>query len=275
MSLTISSTVRLSSGHAMPLLGLGVYRNDDCVPACIAALKHGYRHIDSARAYDNERDVGQAVRASGIPRSEIFVTSKIMTQEHGYESTLRAVDESLTRFGFDYLDLFLIHAPLSGKEPRLATWRALLDAKKAGKLRDVGVSNYGVKHLEEIRDAGLATPAVNQVELQPFCQQKPIVDYCTAHGIAVQAYCPLIRGAHDDPVLRAVAQKYGRSVAQVLVRWSLQRGFVPLPKSSQPARVVENAEVYDFEIGADDMARIDALDRGKAGAISWNPVDAE
>ncbi|KAH9946582.1 Aldo/keto reductase [Amylocystis lapponica] len=274
MSLTVSSTVRLLSGNSVPLLGLGMAKNEDCVPVVVAALKHGYRLIDCARHYENEAGVGQGVRASGIPRSDIFVTSKIMAKEHGYESTLNAVDESLGRFGFDHLDLFLIHSPLSGKELRLATWRALLDAKKAGKLRDIGVSNYGVKHLEEIREAGLETPAVNQLEVHPFCQQRQITEYCTKHGIVVQAFCPLIRGAHDNPILQDISKKNQKSVAQVLIRWSLQRGFSPLPKSSQPARVIENAELYDFELVAEDMARIDALDCGEAGAISWNPINA-
>jgi len=275
MAFTLKSSARLSSGYTMPLLGLGVFQNSDCSPACLAALKHGYRHIDSARVYGNEVDVGRAVRESGVPRSEVFVTSKIVNSEHGFESAIRAVDSSLQRFGFDYIDLFLIHDPLSGKQRRLETWRALLEAKKAGKLRTVGVSNFGVKHLEEIREAGLETPAVNQIELQPFCQQKDIVEYCNKHGIFVQAYCPLVRGRFDNPVLKEVAKKYNKEVAQVLVRWSLQRGFSPLPKSSQPTRVVSNADLYDFEISAEDMAKIDALDQGKKGAISWNPVDAD
>ncbi|TFY54034.1 hypothetical protein EVJ58_g9098 [Rhodofomes roseus] len=296
MALSITTSVRLSSGYTMPLLGLGVYLNNECFPACVAALKHGYRHIDSARLYHNEAEVGRAVRESGVPRGEVFVTSKIGSGsgEHGYESTLKAVDSSLQRFGFDYLDLYLIHDPLSGKQKRLETWRALLEAKKAGKLRTVGVSNYGVKHLEEIREAGLEAPAVNQIELQPFCQQKEIVAYCSKNNIFIQAYCPLVRGQFGNPVLREVAQKvrcavlvstaenfmklvsqYNKDVAQVLVRWSLQRGFSPLPKSSQPARVVSNADLYDFEISAEDLAKIDALDQGKKGAISWNPVDAD
>ncbi|PCH34577.1 Aldo/keto reductase [Wolfiporia cocos MD-104 SS10] len=275
MSLSLRSTVRLSSGYDMPLLGLGVYQNNDCIPACIAALKHGYRHIDSARMYQNEARVGRAVRESGVPREDVFVTTKIYHPEFGYESTLKAVDNSLQKFKFDYVDLFLIHSPISGKEMRLATYRALLEARNAGKIKTVGVSNYGVKHLEEIREAGLETPAINQIELHPFCQQKPIVAYCKERGIVIQAYCPLVRGSFDNPVLQEVAQKYKKDVAQVLVRWSLQSGFSPLPKSSQPARVVSNADLYDFEISSEDVAKIDALDRGKDGAVSWNPVDAD
>ncbi|EPS97909.1 hypothetical protein FOMPIDRAFT_1031751 [Fomitopsis schrenkii] len=273
--LSLGTTATLSSGYNIPLLGLGVYENDDCVPACIAALKHGYRHIDSARYYQNEDQVGRAVRGSGVPREEVFVTTKIYDPHHGYESTVRAVDESLQCFSFDYIDLYLIHSPLSGKQRRLETWRALLDLQKAGKLRTVGVSNYGMKHLDEIRDAGLEVPAVNQIEVHPFCQQRPIVEYCREHGIFVQAYCPLVRGQLGDPVLQDVARKYNKDVAQILVRWSLQHGFNPLPKSSRPERVVSNADVYDFDISVEDMAKIDALDQGAAGATSWNPVDSE
>ncbi|EMD35716.1 hypothetical protein CERSUDRAFT_115677 [Gelatoporia subvermispora B] len=275
MSLQITSSIKLLSEYEIPRLGLGVYQNSNCIPACLAALKHGYRHIDSARAYNNESDVGQAIRESGVPREQVFVTSKIIHAEHGYESALRAVDDSLRRFGFDYLDLFLIHSPLSGKQKRLDTWRALVECRNAGKIHTMGVSNYNVKHLEEIREAGLETPAVNQVELQPFCQQKPIVEYCKEHNIAVEAYCPLIRGEFGNPVLQEVSKKYNKNVAQILVRWSLQRGFVPLPKSSDSGRVVSNANIYDFEISQEDMAKIDALDKGKAGAISWNPVDTD
>ncbi|OCH87020.1 Aldo/keto reductase [Obba rivulosa] len=275
MSLHITTSVRLLSGYEMPLLGLGVFRNNECIPACVTALKHGYRHIDSARAYGNEVDVGKAVRESGIPREQIFITSKVPGREHGYSSALKAVDESLERFGFDYLDLFLIHSPTAGKEKRLETWRALIEARNAGKLRSIGVSNYNVKHLEEIREAGLEKPSVNQVELQPFCQQRPIAEYCKAQGIVVEAYCPLIRGQFDNPVLQEVAKKYNKDVAHVLVRWSLQHGFSPLPKSGNPERVISNADLYDFEISSEDMAKIDALDKGKEGAISWNPVDVD
>ncbi|OSC99420.1 Aldo/keto reductase [Trametes coccinea BRFM310] len=273
IKLSLTSTVKLSSGYELPVVGLGVYQNNDCKPACLAALKHGYRHIDSARMYRNEEQVGHAVRESGIPRSEIFITSKVNNPEHGYGTALAAVDDSLKKFGFDYIDLMLIHSPLSDKARRLETWKALIEAKKQGKVRTIGVSNYGPKHLEEIREAGLETPAVNQVELHPFCQQKEIVEYCNKHGIIVEAYTPLIRGGWDDKIV-ALAKKYNKDPAQFLVRWSLQRGFVPLPKSSRPDRVVSNADVFDFEISAEDMDVVNAMDRGKDGAVTWNPVDA-
>jgi len=273
--LTLNSTVKLPTGYDMPLLGLGVYLNEDCYPACVAALKHGYRHIDTAEMYRNEEGVGQAVRESGLKREEVFVTSKIFHTDHGYKRTLEVVDTSLKKLGFTYIDLYLIHDPLSGKEKRLETYKALLEAKAAGKIRTVGVSNYNLNHLEEIRKAGYEMPAVNQLELQPFCQQKPIVEYHKKHGIITQAYCPLIRAKFDDPVLQEVAKKTKKAVPQVLIRWSLQAGYIPLPKSAQPARVVSNATIYDFELSPEDMAKINALDQGTPGAISWNPIDAE
>jgi len=271
----LSSTVKLSSGFQMPIIGLGVYQNSSCIPACEAALKHGYRHIDTAQMYRNEADVGKAVLASGIPREDIFVTTKVIQRSHGYSSTLQVVDESLTKLGFSYIDLYLIHSPLSGKEKRIETYKALLETQKQGKVRSVGVSNYGVKHLEEIVQANLPKPTVNQIELHPLCQQKDIVEYCKANDIVVQAYCPLIRGDFSSPVLQEVSTAVGKHPSQVLVRWSIQRGFVPLPKSSDPNRVRSNVDIFDFELSDKDMAKLDALDKGKAGAISWNPVDAE
>ncbi|KAI0633832.1 Aldo/keto reductase [Trametes polyzona] len=269
-----SSTVRLSSGYEMPVLGLGVFENDECAPACLAALKYGYRHIDSARYYKNERQVGDAIRQSGIPREEVFVTSKIYHPEHGYENTLKAVQDSLNNLGYDYFDLYLIHSPLSGKELRLETWRALIDAKKAGKIKSIGVSNYSGRHIDEIRDAGYELPSVNQVELHPFCQQRPIVEYCRENGIVVQAYSPLIQGRLGEPLFVELAKKYNKDAAQILIRWSLQHGHIPLPKSARPERILSNSQVFDFEISAEDMEKLDALDKGKDGAITWNPVDA-
>ncbi|KAI0034718.1 Aldo/keto reductase [Vararia minispora EC-137] len=271
MSFTLTSTIKLPSGHTLPRLGLGVYRNDECYPACIAALKHGYRHIDSAQMYKNEAEVGRAVRDSGVPREEVFITSKIQA---GYDPA-ETIQQSLSKVNLGYIDLYLIHSPHGGPEVRLRTWKALLTAKAEGKFRDVGVSNYNIKHIEEIRNAGLELPAVNQIELHPFCQQKSIVEYCLKHGIVVEAYCPLVRGAFDDPTLQEISKKVRKTPAQVLVRWSLQRGFVPLPKSANPERIKQNAEVFDFELSSEDMAKLDGLDRGKEGAISWNPVDVD
>ncbi|KAH8828552.1 NADP-dependent oxidoreductase domain-containing protein [Flagelloscypha sp. PMI_526] len=259
----------------MPLLGFGVYQNYNTMPSVVEAFKAGYRHVDSAQVYRNEAHVGEALRASGLNRADVFITSKIQSKNHGYESTLEKLDESLAKFQFEYIDLFLIHDPLSGAEKRLATYRALLDAKSAGKIRTIGVSNYGVKHLLEIKNSGLEPPAVNQIELHPFCQQNPIVEYCEKNDIVVQAYSPLVRGKMDDPVFENIAKRHNKDPAQVLIRWSLQRGWIPLPKSATPSRIHSNAEVYDFALSPEDMAQLDALDRGKDGAVTWNPVDAE
>ncbi|KAF8160765.1 NADP-dependent oxidoreductase domain-containing protein [Crassisporium funariophilum] len=273
--LTPTSTIRLSTGHTMPLLGFGVYQNYDAKASVLEAFKAGYRHVDSAQVYRNEAAVGEAVRESGLDRADVFITTKCASKSHGYESTVKGVDESLSKLQFDYVDLFLIHDPLSGKDRRLATYKALVEAKKAGKIRTVGVSNYNVKHLEEIKTAGLETPSINQIELHPFCQQKEIVKYCTAYDIVVQAYCPIVRGKMDDPVIVELAKKHDRDPAQILIRWSLQRGFVPLPKSATPSRIHSNAKVFDFELPEEDMRALDGLDRGTEGSISWNPVDAE
>jgi len=218
--------------------------------------------------------VAEAVRASGVPRGDVFVTTKCASNTQGYKSTLRGVNESLARMKFDYIDLFLIHDPLSGTDRRLATYKALLEAKAAGKIRSVGVSNYNVHHIEEIKNAGYEMPCVNQIELHPFCQHTEIVKYCNKNNIVVQAYCPIIRGNMDHPTITALATKYNRDPAHILLRWSLQKGFVPLPKSSTPSRIHSNANLYDFELTEDEIQTLDALDRGKACAIDWNPVDA-
>ncbi|KAH9999929.1 Aldo/keto reductase [Russula vinacea] len=255
----------------MPVVGFGVYQNLNCKPACLVALQSGYRHIDSARAYRNEAEVGDAVRESGVPREEIFITSKINKTSGGYQSCLDAIDDSLKNFGFDYLDLYLIHSAYGGKAIRLEAWKALLAAKKAGKLRSVGVSNYNVKHLEEITEAGLEMPSVNQVELHPYCQQKSIVEYCRAHGIIVQAYTPLVRGKFENPVLQEISKKYSKDPAQILIRWSLQHGFIPLPKSENPDRVRSNIDVFGFEISKEDIDKLDELDRDKEGLLLGIP----
>ncbi|KAF8325463.1 NADP-dependent oxidoreductase domain-containing protein [Cantharellus anzutake] len=272
VSLSLKSAVKLSSGFMLPMLGFGVYQNTGptCLESCLEALKAGYRHIDSAVVYRNEREVGQAVRQSGVNRDDISITTKITTRYAGYESTAKMVDESLKKFGFEYIDLYLIHDPYSGKTKRLETYRALLAAQKAGKIRSVGVSNYGVHHLEEIRNEGLPAPSVNQIELHPFCQQKPIAEYCAVNGIAIEAYSPLVRGVAKDQTVLQV----GKSPFLVYIRWSLQRGFIPLPKTATPSRIVENASVFNFELSEEQMAALNALDKGREGAVTWNPVDA-
>ncbi|EKM50202.1 uncharacterized protein PHACADRAFT_188525 [Phanerochaete carnosa HHB-10118-sp] len=267
-ALTFRSTKYLSSGFGRTEDLAGLTK-----PSLAEALKVGYRHVDTAQMYKNERIVGECIRESGIPREEIFLTSKVPNWDAGYDKASQAVDLSLNTLGFDYLDLYLIHSPPNGTQLRVDTYKALINAKKAGKVRDIGVSNYNIHHLEEIKSAGLEPPAVNQVELHPFCQQKSIVDYCNAHDIIVEAYCSIVRGAMDHPVVASIAKKHNKDLAQILLRWSLQRGFVPLMRSSNMVRIRSNADLYDFDLDADDMRQLDGLDKGSAGAVSWNPVD--
>ncbi|OBZ67085.1 hypothetical protein A0H81_12942 [Grifola frondosa] len=245
----------------MPLLGFGVYQNYTTHDSVLEAFKAGYRHVDSAQAYKNEAHVGSAVRESGLDREDVFITTKCISKTHGYESTLRAVDISLERFGFKYIDLYLIHDPFSGSERRLQTYRALQEARKAGKIRSVGVSNFDI---------------TRQIWISCIHSANKSPSYRIAKKIlVVQAYCPLIRGNLGHPIITQVAEKHKRDPAQVLLRWSLQRGFVPLPKSATPARIHSNTMLYDFELDAEDMQRLDGLDKGKEGAVSWNPVDVD
>ncbi|KAF8973082.1 2,5-didehydrogluconate reductase [Flammula alnicola] len=213
-----------------------------------------------------ERSLTLSVRRGSAEAMCSSVPSKAFSDTHGYESTKQGVHDSLAKMKFDYIDLFLIHDPLSGKERRLEAYRALLEAKKAGKIRSVGVSNYHIKHIEEIKEAGYEMPSVNQIE--------EIVNYCKVNNIVIEAYCPIIRGKMDHPVIKEVAAKYNRDPAQVLCRWSLQKEFVPLPRSWTPSRIHSNANLYDFELAEEDVKKLDDLDLGKAGSISWNPVDA-
>ncbi|OCF39841.1 aldo-keto reductase [Kwoniella heveanensis CBS 569] len=279
MALALDSSIKLASGHSIPRLGYGVYqaRSTECENGVKDALKSGYRHIDSAQAYHNEDIVGRAVAASGVPRSEVFLTTKYMPSHQVIPASdvYSVIQKSLKRIdnGGRYIDLMLIHAPFGGEQGRKNNWEALARAQKEGWIRDIGVSNFGVPHLKSLPSP---KPSINQIELHPFCQQREIVTYCHAQGIAVQAYSPLIRADKDrykNPVLVGIAEKYKKEVAQVLIRWSLQKGYIPLPKSVTPSRIKSNAEIYDFELDADDMKALDGLDEGAEGACTWNPVD--
>ncbi|KAJ3567315.1 hypothetical protein NP233_g6447 [Leucocoprinus birnbaumii] len=271
--LTLQSTITFSDGKKVPALGFGALNQPDAKSTILEALKVGYRQIDGAQMYENEEACGAAIRESGIPREEIFATSKIASghRGHGHDNVTKGVDESLAKWGLTYLDLFLIHDPLD-KALRLESYKALLDAQAAGKIKSVGVSNYGVKHLEEIKKAGYPLPVVNQIELHPFLQQREIAAYCKANNIIIQAYCPIIRGA-SHPNIDALAKKYNKDPAQILIRWSLQKGYIPLPKSATPSRILSNTKVYDFELTAEDIASLDELEQNKP--CSWNPVNVD
>ena len=273
-ALTIGSTVALRGGVKMPLLGLGVWQappGDETRQAVLAALRAGYRMVDTARAYRNEEDVGAALRESGLPRDEVFVTTKLWNSDHGFDSTLRACDESLRLLGLERLDLYLVHWPVQGL--RHETWRAMERLLSQGRTRAIGVSNYTVRHLEELVARSSTPPAVNQVEVHPFLRQPALREHCRAHRIHVQAYAPLGRGHRmDHPVLARLATRHGRTPAQILVRWGLQHGLSTIPKSVHPRRILENADVFGFELDQEDLAALDALDEGYR--TSWDPSDA-
>jgi diketogulonate reductase-like aldo/keto reductase len=273
MALTLQSRVTLNDGTKMPVLGLGVWQaaaGKETRKAVATALETGYRLIDTAKLYGNERDVGLAVKESGIPREEIFVTTKLWNDDHGYESALRAFQESRRALGLEYVDLYLIHWPVP--KLRQESWKALLKLRDQGEVRSIGVSNYMIPHLEELLPTSPIPPSVNQVEFHPFLFQKELLEYCRAKRIQLEAYSPLARGQRlKHPVIREVAAKYGRTPAQVLIRWSLQHGLVVIPKSVRPERIRENADVFGFELKPADMARLDALD--ERSHLAWNPED--
>jgi diketogulonate reductase-like aldo/keto reductase len=273
MSLTLGSRVTLSDGNKMPVLGLGMWQagsGKQARKAVAHALQVGYRLFDTAKLYGNERDLGVAVRESGIPREEIFVTTKLWNNDHGYESALRAFEKSRHELGLEYVDLYLIHWPVPGL--RQESWKALLKIHDQGLARSIGVSNYTIRHLEELLPATPIPPAMNQVEFHPFLYQKELLEFCVRQRIQLEAYSPLMRGRRlNHPVLAQVAAKYGRTPAQVLIRWSLQHGLVVIPKSIRPDHIRENAAVFDFELKREDMERLDSLD--ESSHVAWNPND--
>ncbi|QDS70044.1 hypothetical protein FKW77_004047 [Venturia effusa] len=278
--LSINSTLTLPhSKIQIPQLGFGVYLSspDVCTKSCLEALKAGYRHIDTAQYYDNESEVGKAILESGIPREQIFVTTKILFARGSVESSLEGLRESVAKIDpgeegeggrKGYVDLVLIHSPNFGGEKTREMWEALEGLKGEGAARSIGVSNFGRAQIEEVGVYAREVVEVNQIELHPWCQQREIVEYCQQNGIIVEAYSPIVRNQKaDDATLVDVAKKYGKSTAQVLIRYCLQKGWVPLPKSDTPERIRANADVFDFELEKVDMERLDGLDEGSQGAI--------
>jgi 2,5-diketo-D-gluconate reductase A len=273
---SIVPTVVLNDGHSIPQLGFGVFQIDpaETAEAVSNALEVGYRHIDTAEMYGNERGVGEAVRASGLDRSEVFITSKLNNGYHRPDDARRAFEGTLTELGFDYVDLFLIHWPL----PTLyggdfvSTWKTLQEFRADGRARSIGVSNFQVEHLQRLASESDQSPAVNQIELHPYLLNEQLRTYDYAHGIATEAWSPIAQGGVlDDPAITAIADRLGKSPAQVVLRWHIQRGNVVFPKSTTPARIKENFELFDFQLEADAIAEIDALDKGEAGRTGPNP----
>lgn len=251
----------LNNGVKMPLLGLGVYDmyQKEAEQAVLWALETGYRLIDTAAMYQNETEIGNAVRQSNVARQDIFITTKVHDNDHGFDKTLRAFDVSLKKLGVDYIDLYLVHWPL--KATRKETWKALERLYTEGVVRAIGVANYLVPFLEELETYSNIVPAVNQVEFSPYLYLKDLHEYCQNRQIQLQAYTPLIRGQKmNDPKLVALAQKYNKTAAQIILRWALQHGVSTIPKSANLKRIQENFDVFDFEISFEDMLLIDGFD---------------
>jgi len=268
--------IELNDGHSIPQLGFGVFQIHprETAQAVSEALEVGYRHIDTAEMYGNEREVGEAIRDSGLERAEVYVTSKLNNGFHRPDDAREAFDRTLAELGFDYVDLFLIHWPL----PTLydgdfvSTWRTLEEFNENGSARSIGLSNFQVAHMERLAAETDTVPAANQIELHPYFLNEEVRSYNEAHGIATEAWSPLAQGeVLDDPVLTAIAKRVGRTPAQVVLRWHIQRGNVVFPKSVTRERIRENFEVFDFDLEPGDIEDINGLDKGESGRIGPNP----
>lgn len=274
--MTHQPRISFSNGHSIPQVGLGVWKtpNDSAVTAVQTALEAGYRHIDTAAVYENEEGVGRGIRASGVARDEIFLTTKVWNENQGYDSTLRALDESLKRLGQDYIDLYLIHWPSPWRGRYVETWHALIKAQEDGRVRSIGVSNFTAEHLDRIIDETGVTPVLNQIELHPRFQQKRLREVHAQRGINTQSWSPLGQGQLlSDPVIARIAEKHGRTPAQAIIRWHIDNGLIVIPKSVTPGRIVENFDVFGFALDAEDMAAIDGLDN-PSGRIGSDPMTA-
>ena len=273
MDTVTSARVALSDGTQMPVLGLGVYKVDNDVVAGLVshALSVGYRLIDTASMYDNEEGVGRALAASDVPRSEIQVATKFWMDDLGYENTLKACTTSLKNLGLDYLDLYLIHWPAPQRGLYVESWRAMEKLKADGLVRSIGVCNFHAEHLDRIAESSNERPVLNQVELHPWLTQEPLVAYHQAHGIVTQAWSPLARGqVLDDLTLLSLSAEYGVSVAQLVLRWHLQRGIAVIPKSNSTARITENSRVFGFELSDEHMAVMSGLNKDYRTGVDPN-----
>ncbi len=272
MNLQIPS-VQLNNGVQIPQLGLGVYapkQQQEVGQAVETALSLGYRLVDAASIYGNEQEVGQALKQSGVARKDLYITSKVWMDDMGYDATLRAFEKSLKDLGLDYMDLYLIHWPKD--QQRKDTWKALESLYDQGVVKSIGVSNYYQKHLEELFVYANVCPAVNQIELSPFCYLPEELNFCKQNNIQVQGYAPVVRGQKKDhPILVDIARKYGKSTYQILIRWVIEQGAITIPKSIHKDRMIENAEVFDFALDGDDLARMAVLYDNTR--VAWDPRD--
>ncbi len=268
--------VPLTDGNSIPMLGFGVWQvsNEEVVPAVAEAIRAGYRAIDTAQGYDNEEGVGRAVREADVDRAELFVTSKLRTKSMGYDEALRGYEESLRKLDLEQLDMFLIHWPVPKLDRYLDTWKALVRLREEGRVRTIGVSNFLPEHLVRIIGETGVTPAINQIELHPEYQQREVRAFHEAQRIQLESYSPLGSGAVlDNPVIQKLANKHGKSPAQVIIRWHLQEGLVVIPKSVTPSRIRENLEVFDFKLDDEDLAEITSLDDPPNGKTNSRPEE--
>ena len=277
----------LNNGVDIPALGLGVFQTPpaETVDAVTAALRTGYRHIDTAAAYGNEREVGRGIRESGVAREDVFIETKVWISDYGYDQTLHAFEKSAGKLGVDRIDLFILHQALpSAFETTIAAYKALETLLADGKVRAIGVSNFMPEHLTALLDQTDVVPAVNQIEVHPYFQQQQLQALDQEHGILTQAWSPIggitsyrdsARRSFDEPVLLAIGAKYGKSAAQVMLRWHIQKGIQVIPKSTRPERIAENFDVFDFDLTGDDVAQIDALDTGQRGGPEPEAITLE
>lgn len=281
------NTLTLNNGVAIPALGLGVFQTppEETTTAVTAALQAGYRHIDTAAAYGNEREVGAAIRESGIDRSEVFIETKIWISDYGYEETLHAFEKSAGKLGVDQIDLLILHQALpSDFDKTIGAYQALEQLLADGKVRAIGVSNFMTSHLEQLLAATSVVPAVNQIEVHPYFQQREVEAFGTEHGILTQAWSPIggitsyrdsEKRSFDDPVIVGIGEKHGKSAAQVMLRWHLQEGRQVIPKSTKGARIAENIDVFDVELTADELTALDALETGTRGGPEPEDITLE
>ena len=275
MNLSIDTKVKLNNGIEMPVFGLGVYKADsggEAEKAVKTALKYGYRLIDTAAAYGNEEDVGKGIKDGGVPREEIFVTTKLWNDDQGYEETKNAFDKSLNKLGLEYVDLYLIHWPVSGK--RLDSYKAMEKILDSGKTKSIGVSNFTIRHLEELIKETKVVPTVNQVEFHSFLYQKELLEYCKNNNIRLEAYSPIARAKKfDNPVIKELSRKYSKTPAQIMIRWILQHEVIAIPKSTHEKRIKENADVFNFALEDEDIEKIDGINESLR--IAWDPSEIE
>ena len=259
----IDGTVKLNNGVEMPYFGLGVFQMNEgkeVIESVKYALNNGYRHIDTAALYGNEKGAGEAVRQSGLKREDVFITSKVWNSDQGFERTLKAFDVTMQKLDLDYLDLYLIHWPVKSKYKD--TWRALEELYKQGRVRAIGISNFLKRHIEDLLQSAEILPTVNQVEFHPYLVQQELLDYCAGRNIQFEAWAPLMQGhVLKDKLLNQLADKYSKTPAQIILRWDLQKGVVTIPKSVKKERILSNSQIFDFEISSEDIASIDKLDR--------------